>query len=402
MGKTNFSKRSLEKLAAREKRYNVFDSETRGLAIAIYPSGAKTFFHLKKVQGWPERTTIGPFPDLSVEQARGKASELNAKLARWKSDGYEGPSPLERRSPRTTLGELVADYADRHLRQTAKNPDQAARSANWMFDRYLASWRGRQLGSIRRRDVVGLLQSIGEKHGRVVANRTVELIRRLYYYAEKNEIYAGDNPAKKIELYPEAERARFLSGDELARLFRAMKKKANRDLVDFVNLSLWTGARRGDVLAMQWRDLDLDRMTWTIPNPKARVPYIVPLTEEAKEILKRRPKSSDWVFPSHGKTGHLVEPKRAWKQLVTRAKIPNIHIHDLRRTLGSWQAGLGASLSVIGKSLGHSSTQATEIYARLDLGPVRASVAAATEAMLAAAKKKPRQLSAGAAYHPLS
>jgi integrase len=149
------------------------------------------------------------------------------------------------------------------------------------------------------------------------------------------------------------------------------------------------------VLAMQWRDLDLDRMTWTIPNPKARVPYVVPLVEEAKEILKRRPKSSEWVFPSHGKTGHLVELKRAWRQLLDRAQIRDLHIHDLRRTLGSWQAGLGASLSVIGKSLGHTSTQSTEAYARLDLAPVRASVAAATEAMIAAAKKKPRQLSVG-------
>jgi hypothetical protein len=47
--------------------------------------------------------------------------------------------------------------------------------------------------------------------------------------------------------------------------------------------------------------------------------------------------------------------------------------HDLRRTLGSWQAKTGASLAIIGKSLNHKSQQATAIHARLDLDPARAS-----------------------------
>jgi hypothetical protein len=53
---------------------------------------------------------------------------------------------------------------------------------------------------------------------------------------------------------------------------------------------------------------------------------------------------------------------------------------------------MGASIPVIGKSLGHASTEATMIYARLDLAPVRASVLAATQAMIAASKKKPKLL----------
>jgi integrase len=65
----------------------------------------------------------------------------------------------------------------------------------------------------------------------------------------------------------------------------------------------------------------------------------------------------------------------------------DLRIHDLRRTLGSWQAKTGASLAIIGKSLNHKSHQATAIYARLDLDPVRQSVNTATQAMLAAARK---------------
>lgn len=70
-------------------------------------------------------------------------------------------------------------------------------------------------------------------------------------------------------------------------------------------------------------------------------------------------------------------------------KVENgVTLHDLRRTLGSWQARTGASLAIIGKSLNHKSQQATAIYARLDLDPVRQAVNTATAAMIEAAGLK--------------
>ena len=75
--------------------------------------------------------------------------------------------------------------------------------------------------------------------------------------------------------------------------------------------------------------------------------------------------------------------KRVGKVLA-RAKLTDVRIHDLRRTLGSWQAKQGASLAIIGKSLNHKNQNTTAIYARLDLDPIRESVNAATSAMLMA------------------
>ena len=70
---------------------------------------------------------------------------------------------------------------------------------------------------------------------------------------------------------------------------------------------------------------------------------------------------------------------------TTGSRMQDFRPHDLRRTLGSYQAITGSSLPIIGKSLGHKSQAATQIYARLDLDPVRNSVKKATEAMYAAA-----------------
>jgi integrase len=110
------------------------------------------------------------------------------------------------------------------------------------------------------------------------------------------------------------------------------------------------------------------------------------LTPLVVQILETRKASSTspWVFPGTGKTKHLVEPKSAWRRILKRAALTDLRLHDLRRTLGSWQAATGASLPVIGKSLGHSSLAATAIYARLDTDPIRASVERATNDALPA------------------
>jgi integrase len=73
----------------------------------------------------------------------------------------------------------------------------------------------------------------------------------------------------------------------------------------------------------------------------------------------------------------MEEPKKGWHRITSRAGLKNLRIHDLRRTMGSYQAIAGASLTIIGKSLGHKSPQSTAIYARLSNDPVRASMEAA-------------------------
>jgi integrase len=84
----------------------------------------------------------------------------------------------------------------------------------------------------------------------------------------------------------------------------------------------------------------------------------------------------------------LVEPKSGWKRILQRAEIKDLRLHDLRRTLGSWQAATGANSFMIGQSLGHKSSQSTAVYARLNIDPVRESVEKATQAMLQAVTRE--------------
>ena len=381
--KRNFTKKDLDALAPAAKRYTVYDDRVSGLGLLVQPTGHKAFFWFRKVHGQPTWRTIGDFPDISIEQARSRASEMNTSTADWKARRYDGPNPLTQPAQEPTVNDMLEDYCNRRLATHAKNPTAAAKRVRWSIGMYFSHWKSRRLSSITRKQVIDLHQSLGEKHGHVTANRIVTLLRTIFNWAAKSCEWRGENPASRIEPFAERSRERFLLPEELPVLFDALRLEANRDLRDFIVIALFTGARMSDVLGMRWADLNLDKATWRIHEPKAKRPYTSELVPEVVDILKERKQTKPWVFPSFGESGHLVSLKRGWKQLLTRIGIKNVRIHDLRRTFGSYQAMEGVSLHIIGGTLGHSSTASTEIYARLQGETKRAAAVKATQKMLA-------------------
>ena len=406
--KFNFTR---EKIAAlpnptNGQRAYYYDTKVRGLAVAVSPMGKKVFIVYRKVMGRPQRITIGPYIDLSIDQARKEAERMNADIALGKNPAADRKALRQE----STLKDLFTRY----LEKQAKPFQRTWRNDESMYNAHLENWQFRKLSSIARTDVQALHARIGNNSGKVAANRVVQLLRRLFEYANENG-WEGENPAKKIRFFPERKRERFMDGTELRAFFQSLAEELNTTVRDYILISLLTGARRGNVLAMRWREIDWERSTWKIGADKAKMgeSLNVALSPIALRILETRKTSAknEWVFPGGGKTGHLVEPKSAWRRVLKNAanfqmqgwleanrgmtnadfyrENPNagfhdLRLHDLRRTLGSWQAATGASLPIIGKSLGHKSLAATQIYARLDLDPVRASVNKATDAMLIA------------------
>jgi integrase len=279
---------------------------------------------------------------------------------------------------------LFEEYLERHAKQNKSTwkEDQA------QYDRYLQHWAKRKISNISKNDIQKLHHEVGRDNGNYAANRLLALVRVVFNKAIDYGLWEKLNPAQGIKKFREHQRDRFLQADELPRFFEALAQEPSDIIRDYFLLALLTGARRANVQAMRWEEIDFSRAEWRIPKTKNQTPHTIALTKEAVEVLRKRKATvkSDYVFPSTGKSGHLVEPKKGWLRILERGNLTNLRIHDLRRTLGSWQARTGASLAIIGKSLNHKSPQATTIYARLDLDPVRASVEKATEAMLNAAK----------------
>ncbi len=383
MSNINFTKTTLEGLNAPHKGFKVYkDTKENGLCLYITSGNAKTFFVRKRVNGKDERIILGKFPDLSIENARKKAAQTKGEIA-------QGIDPQEKKKAirdDSTFAEMFYEYIEKHAKLYKKT---------WKFDeveirRLLPHFFKKKLLTITMQTIRDEHQKIGKENGLYIANKILQILSSMFNRAIEWG-WNGKNPCKGIKKFKEKSRERFLSAEELSRFFEAMQTLESKITADYIMLSLLTGARKSNVLEMQWEDIDFDEKIWYIKETKNGTSQRLPLSENAIEILIERfanKGKSPFVFASaESKTGHLVEPKRAWATLLKRANIQDLRLHDLRRTLGSWQAATGANSYIIGKSLNHKSQSATAIYARLDIDPVRASINKATDAMFANIKK---------------
>lgn len=387
MEPNNFTKDYLNALPlpAPGARAVYHDAKTTGLQIRVTATGAKTFCVYRRIKGGqPERVTLGRYPEMSIEQARRKAADINAAI-----EGGANPAKVKRaHREEPTFADIFALFIPgKRKRNGQPLSDRTIKDYQDCLRLHLAKIKELKLSQIGRDDV-RRIHAAATKKSPASANRAVAIVSSVYNYAiDELEVYTGANPAAKIKKNYEAPRERFVQSDELPRIFAAMEVDP---LGDFFLLALLTGARRSNVQAMRWDEINLDDGIWRIPLTKNGTSQNVTLSPEAAIVLSNRKKSttSPFVFPGTGASGHLMEPKRAWARILKHAGLEDLRIHDLRRTLGSWQAKTGASLTIIGKSLNHKTHQATAIYARLDLDPVRQSVNTATSAMMAAAGQK--------------
>ncbi|HNP51888.1 MAG TPA: tyrosine-type recombinase/integrase [Nitrosomonas nitrosa] len=378
--KFNFTKAEIDALPLPQKgkRDTYHDTKVSGLHLRISSTGIKTFSVFKRIKGGnPERITLGRYPDMTIDQARRKTMEINLAIA-------EGKSPAEAKRKLKSeflFGDLFAEYLERHSKLKKKTWADDLDNYKNHVEKQLSK---KKLSDVNRATVSLLHSNITTKSGPIAANRILALISSVFGWAISAGLWEN-NPAIGIKRNKEKSRDRFIQSDELPRFFQALSEEPNGTVRDYILISLLTGARRSNVCSMKWRDINFKRAEWRIEATKNDTPQTVTLSPEVIEVLQnRKTDDSEFVFPGIGKSGHLQEPRKGWERILKRAGIKDLRLHDLRRTLGSWQAKTGASLAIIGKSLNHKNQNTTAIYARLDLDPVRDSVNTATSAMLAA------------------
>lgn len=423
----NFTKETLSSLPIPEKGRTYYkDAKGEGLSLYVTSNGVKTFFIRKRIKGKDERIILGQYPDVSIAKARSAALVARAEVA-------EGKNPNEERYKLrhdSTFKQLFDRYIEDHAKVHTKSWKHDIEDVN----RNLSHWFNRKSSTISTEEIRKLHATFGEKRGKYGANRLLDRINAIFNKAIEWG-WAGENPAKPIKKFRMQSRNRFIKPHEFPYLFEALGKEPSETARDYILISLYTGARKSNVLAMRWSEIDFHRAIWEIPETKNGEPIAIALVKEAVEILQRRKVASKnkWVFQSDRGDGHLNDPKKAWKRIVLHATLSvwnrtpelspllkeaeknfksvptdkqlyeavhklaeakqielpagllDIRLHDLRRTLGSFQAAAGANSYIIAGSLGHKDQRATAVYARYDLNPVRDSVQTAVSAMQAAA-----------------
>lgn len=382
----NFTKDNIESLPLPENgrvTYHDKNKNASGLQMRVTSTGIKTFCVFRRIKGGqPERVTLGRFPDITIDQARRQAATISAAIA----DGANPAAVKRAHKAEKTFADLFDEYIARHAKPKKLTWEDDEQRYTQYVEKAIG---GKKLTSVDRKSIAGLHSKITMAGHPIVANRVLALISSVFGWAIDAGL-AESNPATGIKRNKEVSRDRFLQEDELPRFFSALAEETNETMRDYFLISLLTGARRANVLSMRWEDINFGRAEWRIDMTKNGTPQTVTLSPEVIEILQARvPEQEEiFVFPGTGESGHLEEPKKGWQRVLDRAGLEDLRIHDLRRTLGSWQAKSGASLSIIGKSLNHKNVATTAIYARLDLDPVRNSVNSANSAIMAAGKGK--------------
>ena len=381
----NFTEKAIAALPipAKEQGQAIYydSGSTDGLMLIVTYGGTKTYYHYMFFNKRPVRTKIGRSSQIKLAVARARAHTMA-------ENATKGIDPGEKRR------ENLHDITFKQFYETVYRPEysivykkpRSVVNDDSIFTHHLKDFHNRMMLGIKPVEIAKLHNNTKQTHSPYTANRVLSLIKHIYVIAAKHGYMNGHaNPAADITKFKEQTRDRFLHSDELQRLFAALETEQNEVFKNYILISLYSGQRRSSILSLRWSQVDLVNGFIYLPDTKNGEPMQVPMTNQLRELFKKinHNKNSDWVLPSvRSKSGRLEDPKRPWHELLRRAGIKNLRLHDLRRTMGSYQAISGASLHIIGKSLGHKSASATQVYARLTVDPVRNAMQKATDKMM--------------------
>ena len=344
-----------------------WDSEIAGFGLRVYPSGRKKFVLSYRAKGRKHIMQIGPYGVLTVDQARDRARRFLVNI-------LDGGDPMaDRRLQRTgvTVADLCNEYMERHAKVHKKSWQDDERDIRLHVK---PSIGGLPVQSIQRSDIAALHQRMGQT-AKVRANRTLALLSKMFELA-KLWGYLDEgaaNPARRIQKYKETSRDRWIKPEELPALAQAIDKEENVLYRYYFWLLILTGARKSELLKAKWEDLDLPSMKIKIPDTKAGGARYIPVTGAVLAVLNQIPRfeGNPHIFPGRGKDGHIHNVEKPWSRIRKDAKLPDVRLHDLRRTVGSMLAQGGNSLHLIGRVLGHANQSTTAIYSRFGEDHVR-------------------------------
>ncbi len=206
-------------------------------------------------------------------------------------------------------------------------------------------------------------------------NRHFAFLRHVLMLAVKDDKLTK-NPVSSLKFFPEANRTRFLTSEELERL-RGVMLPNDWKLVAF---AVETGLRRGEQFTLRWNQVDLENEVLTLPMPKGGKTRHVPLSEGAKNILRSFDSflRSAWVFPGLKDVAHPMDSRaflrRSFEPGLRRAGITGACWHSLRHTAASRRVMAGVDLVSVKEILGHRDIETTMRYAHLAPGHLREAV----------------------------
>ena len=364
-----------------------WDEVLPGFGARVYPSGKKSFVVSYRLHGRKKIMVLGKYGVLTLDQARKKARAALVSAA-------DGADPSSARQA-LRVAPTVADLADRYLEEHAR-PKKKTKSVEederMLAQRILPAIGTLKVMAVDRNDIATLHARLHETP--YLANRVLALLSKAFNLAETwGWRDPGSNPCRHVDHYPERNRERHLSAEEISRLGEVLgeveqERSALPGAIAVVRLLLLTGCRLREIMHLRWEDVDFERSCLHLPDSKTGR-RTVHIGSAALDVLTHieREKGNPWVIRGARRGQHLVNPTKPWHRIRERAGLSDVRLHDLRHTYASFGAGAGFSLLLIGKMLGHRNASTTQRYAHLAASPVRQAVEAVGSDIAAAMQR---------------
>ena len=380
---TKISKRTVDALSAKGKRYTVMDSTLKGFCVRVSAAGGKSYgFRYRAGGGRAGRArwlTIGVHGKITADQARDIAKA-------WAGDVARGGDPASDRDFARSVPsmEIFLDrFLSEHVRRNNK-PRTQYEAARLVNRHVRPAFGSAKVSDVTRPDISRLHASLSRTP--YLANRVLALLSKAFSLAEVWG-YRPDhsNPCYRVQKYPEHRRERFLSASEFEVLGRVLREAAagrlhlagrdqpvpiNPRAILAIRLLVFTGARVSEILALRWEWINWGAGRAELPDSKTGAKHIV-LPPPALELLKAEERPANGrgyvVRGGNGRDASvpLVNLKDPWRTLRAAAGLDDVRLHDLRHSSASVAAADGLSLPLIGSLLGHSSVATTARYAHL-------------------------------------
>ncbi len=385
----------------------VWDGEVSGFGLRCQRK-ARVYILKYRFRGKQRWYTIGKH---GSPWTPGKARKEAQRLLGLVADGIDPAKNREADKNQPTIAELcdrfLTDYAEQHkkpssVRMDRKNIENHVKPllgkefvidvTRADIDRFKRAVKEGKTARKRKPEQQGGATVTG---GPGVANRCLALVSKMFNLAERWGLRPDNsNPCRHVDRYPEGSRERFLSESELATMAGVLAE-AEQDntetpyTIAALRLLLFTGARLGEILNLEWAYVDFERAMLLLPDSKTGKKAIY-LSAPALDVLANLPriKGNPFVICGDKPGAALVNLQKPWSRIRKAAGIEDVRLHDLRHSFASVAASGGLSLPMIGKLLGHTQAATTERYAHLAADPLKAANEAIGQRIAAVMKGK--------------
>ncbi len=371
-----FTDRKIAALKPKATRYEIWEDGRTGFGVRISALGRKSWVYMYRFGGKARRMTLGVYPAVSLADAHVKLAEAKRKLDKGVDPGVEAVQARQAERRAETVTELVDEYLEKYARPRKRTAAEDERCLKKDITPY---WGRRKVKSIRRRDVILLLDRVVDRGSPIMANRLLAVLRRTFGFAVDRDILEV-NPCLGVKAPGmETRRDRVLSESEIATFWHGLNKTKMSDQVRLaLKFQLVTAQRRGEVIEAPWAEIDLEGRVWTISAERSKngIAHTVPLSPLALELLEEIRTcggASEWLFPSPKRRGRPITRRAANHALAANRSVIGVDdfaTHDLRRSSASHMTALGIPRLVVGKLLNHSERKdITAVYDRHSYDP---------------------------------